>query len=66
MLWLSAEEGQGLFICFCGTLLGIYGSDDLEEELETIPKQTEQDLPLIYGDEIDPEELCMASQELKQ
>jgi CRISPR-associated exonuclease Cas4 len=46
-------------------MLGISGSDDLEEELETILSKQEQDLPLIYGDEIDPEELCMASQEVK-
>ena len=46
-------------------MLGISGSNDLEEELETILSKQEQDLPLIYGDEIDPEELCMASQEVK-
>ena len=31
-------------------MLGISGSDDLEEELETILSKQEQDLPLIYGD----------------
>ena len=46
-------------------MLGISGSDDLEEVLDTILSKQEQDLPLIYGDEIDPEELCMASQEVK-
>lgn len=45
-------------------MLNISGSDDLEGELEAILTGLERDLPLIYGDEIDPEELCMASLEV--
>lgn len=46
-------------------MFNISGSDDLEGELEAILTGLERDLPLIYGDEIDPEELCMASLEVK-
>ena len=45
-------------------MLGISGSDDLEGELEASLARLEQDLPLIYGDEIDPEELAIASREV--
>lgn len=46
-------------------MLGISTRDNLEEELETILAGLEQDLPLIYGEEIDPEELFAASREVK-
>ena len=45
-------------------MLGIFGSDDLKGELEASLARLEQDLPLIYGDEIDPEELAIASREV--
>ena len=45
-------------------MLGISGSDDLEGELEASLARLEMDLPLIYGDEIDPEELAIASREV--
>jgi len=45
-------------------MLGISGSDDLEGELEASLARLEQDLPLIYGDDIDPEELAIASREV--
>ena len=46
-------------------MLGISSGDDLEGELKASLAKLELDLPLIYGDEIDPEELCMASLEVK-
>ena len=45
-------------------MLGIFGSDDLEGELKASLAKLELDLPLIYGDEIDPEELGIASREV--
>jgi CRISPR-associated exonuclease Cas4 len=45
-------------------MLGISGLDDLEGELEAGLGKLELDLPLIYGDEIDPEEFETAYQEV--
>jgi CRISPR-associated exonuclease Cas4 len=45
-------------------MLGIYNGDDLEGELKASLGKLERDLPLIYGDEIDPEELSTASREV--
>ena len=45
-------------------MLGIFCIDNLEGELEASLAKLEQDLPLIFGDEIDPEELGMATREV--
>lgn len=46
-------------------MLGISSTDDLEGELESNLEKLELDLPMIYGEAIDPEELETASQEVR-
>lgn len=47
-------------------MLGICGGHDLEGEFDVSLAKLELDLPLIYGDEIDPEELETASREVSE
>lgn len=46
-------------------ILRISSDEDLMDQLVTGLAKLEQDLPLIYGDEIDPEELGLAAKEVE-